>query len=128
MTRSSRGSFASLGRNSLMRSSIGRSLGRVGPRTSAVAVAILAFGSSLANTRFNAPPRFDGAGYAVLGRSIAEGLGYREGSHPDAPPHTHFPPGYPLALASCFRAWGPSAAAAHALSLACTTVGVVAFW
>ena len=62
---------------------------------------------------FTAPPRYDGAGYAVLARSLAEGSGYRAIDHPDRPRHAHFPPGYPLllALASAHRGavgtWSP---------------------
>ena len=46
-------------------------------------------------------PRFDGAGYAVLGEALATGHGYCEINKPEAPPHDHFPPGYPIVLA-CF--------------------------
>lgn len=84
--------------------------------------------SVIPNTGFRSPPRYDGAGYAVLGWSLASGLGYREGSHPASPRHTHFPPGYPLVLAGLFRGCGPSVAAAHALSVAFTVAAVVAFW
>lgn len=112
----------------LLRWSSRRPSGGLGPRSSALAVAAIALVSAAANTRFDAPPRFDGAGYAVLGRSLAAGLGYREGSHPDAPPHTHFPPAYPLSLALLFRASGPSSAAAHALSVAFAVAAVLATW
>ncbi|HEX8201665.1 MAG TPA: glycosyltransferase family 39 protein [Isosphaeraceae bacterium] len=80
------------------------------------------------NMNLHAPPRFDGAGYAVLGRSLAEGAGYREIDHPDRPRHAHFPPGYPLALAALWTAVGRSAAAAHGLSVVCTVAAVVAGW
>jgi hypothetical protein len=80
------------------------------------------------DTDLHAPPRFDGAGYAVLARSLAEGAGYREIDHPDRPRHAHFPPGYPLALAALWGAVGRSAAAAHGLSLACTVAAVLACW
>lgn len=81
-----------------------------------------------ANTGFEAPPRFDGAGYAVLARSWLEGRGYREIDHPDAPPHAHYPPGYSLALAALWGLTGPSARAAHAFSIACTVGATIAAW
>lgn len=81
-----------------------------------------------ANARFDDPPRFDGAGYAVLARSILEGRGYREIDHPDAPRHAHFPPGYPLALAALWRITGPSNAAAHALAFLCSLGATLLAW
>ncbi|GAC1464998.1 MAG: hypothetical protein NVSMB9_04200 [Isosphaeraceae bacterium] len=81
------------------------------------------------DTGFRSPPRFDGAGYAVLARSLASGRGYREIDHPDAPRHTHFPPGYPSALAMLWRATGSqSSRAAHGLSLACTVAATLIAW
>lgn len=80
------------------------------------------------NTRLNAPPRFDGAGYAVLGEALATGQGYREIDRPDRPLHAHYPPGYPIALAMLWRLSGRSAAAAHLLSLACTVLTVFLGW
>ena len=64
----------------------------------------------------SSPPRYDGAGYAVLARSLAEGRGYRAIDHPDEPLHTHFPPGYPAFLALVRTAAGPSAYASHLAS------------
>ena len=90
-----------------------------------VAVAALAIVPRL---RFDEPPRYDGAGYATLARSLAEGTGYRDITHPDSPPHVHFPPGYPLALAAIFRTFGPSVPPAHGFSVLCTLVAVWAFW
>ncbi|WP_406700424.1 glycosyltransferase family 39 protein [Singulisphaera sp. Ch08] len=80
------------------------------------------------NTGFRSPPRHDGAGYAVLGWSLASGLGYREGSHPATPPHTHFPPVYPLVLSGLYRIAGASFTAAHALSVAFTVAATIASW
>src|SRR5438045_2728178 len=94
----------------------------------AAIVAALAAASVAGNTAFDAPPRFDGAGYAVLGRALATGRGYRELDHPDEPRHAHFPPGYPVALAVLGRLAGPSTPAAHALSLACTVAATLAAW
>ena len=48
-------------------------------------VAALACACDRAQSRFSAPPRFDGAGYAVLAGRSATGRGYREIDHPDAP-------------------------------------------
>lgn len=93
-----------------------------------VLIAAVCVASLLANTRFDSPPRYDGAGYAVLARSILEGRGYREIDHPDAPRHAHFPPGYPLALAALWSATGPSAATAYGLSFACTLLATLLAW
>ncbi len=79
-------------------------------------------------TRFMDPPRFDGAGYAVLAEALRTGRGYHAIDHPDSPPHAHFPPGYPLTLATVWTlAGGPSFPAAHGLSLACSTIAVALF-
>lgn len=79
-------------------------------------------------TVFDAPPRFDGAGYAVLAESLRLGEGYRAIDHPDRPRHAHFPPGYPLALAALWSVTGPSVRAAHTFSLALTVGAVLSFW
>lgn len=47
----------------------------------------------------------DDAIYTVLGKSLAEGQGYRLLNLPGAPNATHFPPGYPALLAVLWRAW-----------------------
>ena len=91
-------------------------------------IAALAAVAILGNTRFDAPPRFDGAGYAVLARSLEEGRGYREIDRPGAPPHAHYPPGYPLALAGLWAATGVSVRAAHGFSAACTLGATLAAW
>jgi hypothetical protein len=93
-----------------------------------VLVAALSAGAICLNTRLDAPPRFDGAGYAVLAASLASGQGYREIDHPDRPVHAHFPPGYPLVLAAVWRVFGRSAAAAHLLSGGCTLTATVLAW
>ncbi len=90
-----------------------------------VGVAVIALVFRL---RLDEPPRYDGAGYATLARGLAAGSGYRDITHPDRPPHAHFPPGYPIALAILFRAFGASPAGAHLFSVACTLVGVWSFW
>ena len=88
---------------------------------------VVAIGAA-GNADLGDPPRFDGAGYAMLGRSILEGHGYRNIDHPDAPPHHHFPPGYPALLAAVWAVTGPSSRSAHVLSLCCTTGAAVAAW
>ena len=94
---------------------------------SAIAVTISL--ACLRNTDFTSPPRFDGAGYAVLGESLLNGRGYREIDHPDAPRHAHFPPGYPLTLAILWRATGGrSAFVAHVFSLFCTGLATAVAW
>jgi hypothetical protein len=45
----------------------------------------------------------DDAFYVILARSIAEGQGFRFLNLPGSPAATHFPPGYPLALATLWR-------------------------
>ena len=98
---------------------------------SAVAACLVALVSAV-NIGFNAvwsaPPRFDGAGYAVLAESLLRGEGYRAIDHPDRPRHAHFPPGYPLVLAVTWALAGKSAAAAHAVSSLLTVGATVAAW
>lgn len=90
----------------------------------AVAAAITIAGQG----SFHAPPRYDGAGYAVLARSLAEGSGYRAIDHPDRPRHAHFPPGYPAFLALVWSVTGPSATAAHVASSLCAVGATLAAW
>jgi len=82
----------------------------------------------LGQGNFMAPPRFDGAGYAVLARSLASGTGYLAIDHPDRPRHAHFPPGYPVLLALVWTVTGPSAVAAHLVSCLCTVGATLAAW
>ncbi|MFO0960588.1 MAG: glycosyltransferase family 39 protein [Isosphaeraceae bacterium] len=77
--------------------------------------------SALGNTSLGEPPRYDGAGYATLALSILGGSGYRAIDHPDRPPHDHFPPAYPAALAGLWGLTGPSWASARLLSVAFTS-------
>ena len=92
-------------------------------------LAAVALGASLRNTDFSSPPRYDGAGYAVLARALSSGQGYREIDRPDAPRHAHFPPGYPLALATLWKSLGASPVrTAHAFSIACTLIATIVFW
>jgi hypothetical protein len=80
------------------------------------------------NGGWQAQPRFDGAGYAVLSRALVSGQGYRAIDHPDRPPHAHFPPGYPVVLALTWRAAPDSLVAAHAISCICTVGAMLAAW
>jgi hypothetical protein len=77
---------------------------------------------------FSSPPRYDGAGYAVLARSLVEGKGYRAIDHPDQPRHAHFPPGYPALLALVRGAAGESAHVYHLASCLCTLGATLAAW
>lgn len=91
-------------------------------------VAAAAALAAAAGTDWSAPPRYDGAGYAVLARSLLEGQGYRAIDHPDRPRHAHFPPGYPLVLAATWKLTGISTVAARVASLVCTVGATLAAW
>lgn len=67
---------------------------------------LVAAAAILATMSWSEPPRFDGAGYATLGRSLAMGRGYREIHLPAAPRHAHFPPAYPGVLAAIWTLAG----------------------
>ena len=95
---------------------------------SAGLVAVVSALAACGNAVWSAPPRYDGAGYAVLARALLEGQGYRAIDHPDRPRHAHFPPGYPLLLAAAWRLTGVSTAAAHAVSVLCTVGASLAAW
>ncbi|MDR3619438.1 MAG: glycosyltransferase family 39 protein [Paludisphaera borealis] len=79
-------------------------------------------------TNPSAPPRYDGAGYAVLATALLNGQGYRAIDHPDKPRHAHFPPGYPAFLALVWSATGRSDFAAHVASGLCTVAATLAAW
>jgi 4-amino-4-deoxy-L-arabinose transferase-like glycosyltransferase len=102
---------------------------KISPR---ITVALLVAGVSAlalcANAVWTAPPRFDGAGYALLARALIEGDGYRNVDHPDQPRHAHFPPGYPAVLALIWSATGVSPRAAHIASAAFTVLACLASW
>jgi len=76
----------------------------------------------------DSPPRYDGAGYAVLATSLIEGRGYRAIDHPDEPRHVHFPPGYPAFLTLAWSIAGRSNVAAHVASGLCTIGATLAAW
>jgi hypothetical protein len=109
-----------------------RSSPRRGRRWAVPAAAgLIAATSALATGGFavwSAPPRYDGAGYAVLARALHSGQGYRAIDHPDRPRHAHFPPGYPLVLALTWSLTGESTRAAHVLSAGCTVGACLAAW
>jgi hypothetical protein len=77
---------------------------------------------------WSAPPRYDGAGYAVLARALTSCQGYRAIDQPDRPRHGHFPPGYPFLLALTWRVSQGSACAFHMISVACTVSATIASW
>lgn len=91
-------------------------------------VALVATIATLMQADLDAPPKGDGAGYAILARSILEGRGYRAIDHPDEPRHAHFPPGYPALLAAVWGVTGVSPRAAHAASIICNVGATVAAW
>jgi hypothetical protein len=91
-------------------------------------IALVSAVSTCGNATWTAPPRFDGAGYAVLARSWMTGQGYRAIDHPDRPRHAHFPPGYPALLAATWSLTGESATAAHFVSVLCTIGATLAAW
>jgi hypothetical protein len=91
-------------------------------------LSVLSLASIGLNTDFHAPPRFDGAGCAVLGEALASGRGYREINNPESPRHAHFPPGYPAALAVLWRFFGRSVEGAHVFSACCTVAAVLLAW
>jgi len=99
--------------------------GSVMPACLIAAVAILAMAGQ---GDFTAPPRYDGAGYVVLARSLSEGAGYRAIDHPDRPRHAHFPPAYPALLALGWRIAGASARVAHMVSSLCTLGATLTAW
>src|SRR4030088_1651008 len=75
----------------------------------------------------------DDAFYVMLARSVAEGQGFRFLNLPGSPAATHFPPGYPLALATLWRIAPAFPAnlivfkAFNAVCLAVITLGVVRY-
>lgn len=92
-------------------------------------VALVAGLFAFLNTDMHSPPRYDGAGYAILGQSLASGRGYREIDRPEAPRHAHFPPGYPAMLAGLWTlTGGRSVLAAHWLSIVCTAAAAGLAW
>jgi hypothetical protein len=108
---------------------LNRRAGRIVPAaTSACLIAATSALAILWQGDFSAPPRYDGAGYAVLARALMEGHGYRAIDHPDRPRHAHFPPGYPALLALVWGFTGYSASVAHLVSCVCTVVATLAAW
>jgi 4-amino-4-deoxy-L-arabinose transferase-like glycosyltransferase len=93
-----------------------------------LALIAAACAAALPQTRWHAPPRFDGAGYAVLAKALVLGEGYRAIDHPDAPRHVHFPPGYPLVLSAVWRVTGISVVSARVVSVAVSMGAILLFW
>ena len=94
----------------------------------ALVIALCSIGSLAGNTSLWAPPRFDGAGYAMLAEALATGEGYRDVALPEPTRHTHFPPGYPAALAVLWSITGRSLVAAHLFSCICTVAATLSAW
>ena len=94
----------------------------------AVVITLCSVVSLAGNTSLREPPRFDGAGYAMLAEALATGEGYRDVALPEPTRHTHFPPGYPAALALLWSITGRSSAAAHLFSCACTVAATLSAW
>lgn len=66
--------------------------------------------------------------YVTLGKAVAEGHGYTRSLDPDYyVPHTHWPPGYPLMLAACFKV-SDSMLCAHVMNLGFALGCSVMFW
>jgi hypothetical protein len=95
---------------------------------SGTAIAIVSAVSLASNTDLAEPPRFDGAGYAVLGEALRTGRGYREIALPEPAWHAHFPPGYPAVLALLWSITGRSEIAAHLFSICCTVAATLLAW
>ena len=93
-----------------------------------LALALVAVQAVLLRTVFVAAPHpgGDNAAYLTLAHSLLEGQGYTELWDPAAPPHTKYPPVFPLLIALTMalgaRGWGSLKAAPAVLSL----VGVLA--
>ncbi|MBM3332104.1 phospholipid carrier-dependent glycosyltransferase [candidate division WOR-3 bacterium] len=64
-----------------------------------VALSVLLFDPKLATFG-------DNARYLILGKSLAEGTGYRDVHLPGTPAHTQYPPGFPLMLAAVNLVFG----------------------
>ena len=95
---------------------------------SACLIAAASAVAACGNAAWSAPPRYDGAGYAVLARALLEGQGYRAIDHPDRPRHAAFPARVSELLAATWRVTGVSATAAHAASVVCTVGATLAAW
>lgn len=103
--------------------------GRIsGPPGHACLIASVTILALVGHGNLSAPARFDGAGYAVLARSLAEGRGYRAIDHPDRPRHAHFPPGYPAFLALVQSIAGVSSSILHLASAFCAVGATLASW
>ena len=63
----------------------------------------------------------------LVAESLLTGQGYRRRGFRNRP-GTHFPPGYPAALAMLWSITGRSLAAAHLFSCACTVVATLTAW
>ena len=98
------------------------------PYTAGFLVLLTSAAFILGGACWSAPPRYDGAGYAVLAQALLSGQGYRATDQPDSHRHGHFPPGYPFLLASTWRFGGNSVPVFHAVSVLCTLAATIASW
>jgi hypothetical protein len=69
----------------------------------------------------------DNALYLILGKSLAEGTGYRDLYLPDAPAHTQYPPGFPLILAAITLVSGGVNVLAAKIFVVLTGIGAMFF-
>jgi hypothetical protein len=69
----------------------------------------------------------DNAIYMILGKSLADGTGYRNIYLPNAPVHTQFPPGFPLMLAGITLLFGGVNVLASKLFVVLTGIGAMFF-
>lgn len=69
----------------------------------------------------------DNARYLILGKSLAEGKGYRDLYLPDSPVHTQFPPGFPVMLAAITLVSGGVNVLAAKLFVLLTGIGAMFF-
>lgn len=67
----------------------------------------------------------DDHAYTLLARSISQGKGYVEISHPEQRPHLQYPPGYPSALAAISRVTGENIIAYKAFSFFCSILALI---
>ena len=77
------------------------------------------------NTDLRSPPRFDGAGYAVLGEALASGRGYARSTIPSRRRMPTFRPDTRPRWRVLWRPTGRSVAAAHVFSAACTVAAIL---
>ncbi|MEL6533823.1 MAG: glycosyltransferase family 39 protein [Bacteroidota bacterium] len=73
-------------------------------------------------------PFGDNTTYYILGKALAEGEGYHNISQIDKPAHTHFPPGYPVFLASLLQLVGDNPESLKVANLVLLGVAILLFF